>query len=262
MTINNDKFGNLYGEQVPTPIGRLDWPSLEKPQEDTRPPVEGQVRVPKYRATVLLDKKDPKAVAWVEEREAEGQLMVKQMNKSIKARGDKTFVAVENFVLDGDEYIAARPERAEKMPYVAGHYMVMADHKDAPQLFDKSGEITFDYEAFKRGIKARIVVTLAMFKSGPKFKLAGVQFVKDDGISFGSTVRSAKSLLGAIDDDGDEIPVKKTKPALKVAEVVEEEEEVDATEEGEEGEEEAAPPIVQKAKPAVTGKKNAVNLLA
>lgn len=239
-----DRFGNFYGPQLSTPVGRIVYPALKNARADTRDPIEGQgPRPDRWQATVLLDKKNKEVKKWIASIEEEGQAMLTAFNKAAKARGEKLKISCDSVVIDGDEFLAAKAGRAEKNPFYAGHWVIQADlpasnGKTAPESFNAKLK-PIDGDTIVGGMLCSLAVALCIFKSGPKFRLQGVQLVKDDGVRLGATQKSAKDLFAAIGTDEGEDDETEESADEDTESVETEEEEETESEDADESDEES-----------------------
>lgn len=182
-------FKHVYGDNITTPIGRLCWAWLDKPQ----PIKEGFTGSPRYGVTVLLDKSSTETIQFIDsvQEMLKGMLLV--YNK-----GNKTKLGELSAYQDGDDFDEATKE---KYPFYVGHYLIQARNTELPQFKNSKTEIISGAD-IKGGMKGRLVVTPMITSKGASYKLHLVQIAKDDGVRFGNTgTRDYGSLVGAIDSD-------------------------------------------------------------
>jgi hypothetical protein len=187
------KFGRVYGNTLPTPIGRLCWPALVTPKEDN---YQGKVTL-RYGITVLIDKEDPKTLAFKEKLDTmldeEGGMLA-----IFNEHADVNISLSGEVLKDGDEF------DQEKYPYYAGKYVILARNEKQIPVYGPSGsEEILDPSVIHGGVLGRVVLTPHLGPSGVSFKAEAVQYYKDDGVRFGGSVRNINAFLDAIKDDDD-----------------------------------------------------------
>lgn len=184
------QYGHVYAnDNVPTPIGRLSWPSLVTPKAPP-PPKEGQAAgSPRYEVTILLAKEDAETDSFVASLDVLKKEMLDIFNDGRGAKiGDcKT-------VTDGDTF------DHEKYPYYKGEWVLVAriskneflcvDSQDPPQPYPK--------DKILGGMLGKLLVTPIVTAHGMSFKLDVVQFIKDDGVRYGANSRTPESLLNKL----------------------------------------------------------------
>lgn len=173
------KYNIVYGEGIVTPAGRISFPSLVTPKEPL-PPKDGQAPgTPKYEVSLLLSKKDPSVIAFVEELEGYAEEMVPLYNQNAQ----NEIAKVKKILKDGDN------SDHEKYPHEKGCWILTARSKDMPDLLGK------DPSFFKSGMSCRLVVEPSLSSGGLGFGLKIVQLVSDDGVRFAGTKQDYRSLL-------------------------------------------------------------------
>jgi hypothetical protein len=202
-----NKFGNVFGEQVVTPVGRAIYTYLKEPNRTFKPE--------KYGLTILFDKKTtPKD----------------ELNKLIiackeVANGGASFTYGP--LRNGDD-----PTEKTGKPRAdfVGNWYIQAKSSQRPFVVQsKNGaNVDVDPDIIVPGVLVRAVVQVILFDSGFAYGLKVVQFIKDDGKRFmvGADPRDLLDVLGeepsveesedeTIEESADkaltETPVKKAK---------------------------------------------------
>lgn len=182
-------YGMVFGNSVPTPIGRLSWPYLTKPKAPP-PPQEGQPEgQPRYECTLLIEKAGSEAfVAQLKEMTDE---MLILFNKGRPA-------ALGTCMLfgkygDGDE------ADLEKYPNYKGCWVLVARNSKVVKTVGKDRK-AIETDKILGGMKGKFVITPLITAHGISYKLEVVQLVEDDGVRFGGATRDAVELLDACVD--------------------------------------------------------------
>lgn len=183
------KFGQVYGEPIATPIGRLAWPYLVEKKEPMDP-LPGQApQEPRYEVTIVFAQSDPKVQAFLKDLKEMVDGMVATFNQ-----GRPTKIAIGDSILkDGNN------SDLEKYPfYKDSFYMVARTPKEVICL-SSDGVSNTPKESFVGGVQIRAQVCPLCTSHGISFRLEMVQFVKDDQVRFGGGTRSPIRLLEAIE---------------------------------------------------------------
>lgn len=185
-------FGQVYGEVVSTPQGRLVWPYFSAPREPG-PPKEGFApQPPKYEGTLLLDKGDPTVEAWIAKMTEESKAMLAMFNEKNRAPLAHVFV-----VRDGNDF------DAEKYPYYVDKWIVTAKNQARPKFVD--GQVKpIEPTIIFGGNLVKFSVTPMVTKGGWSYKLNSVQMIKDDGARYGGGTRDYNAVFEAVQDEGEE----------------------------------------------------------
>lgn len=200
------QYGHVYGKRLKTSMGRIAWPALVKPKENSFPVPEGQTPpAPKFEVTFLFPKTSEQGILFFESMKTMKNEMVKLFNE-----GKKTKIAVDDDSLlkDGD----AQDEL--KYPYYKGMWYFIAKNAKMPPLYNKDvEEITAD--TVIGGMKAVLIVKPICTAHGISYQLLTVQLGKDDGVRWGGGQRDAKDLLGELEEGSED---DEKQPELPVSE--------------------------------------------
>lgn len=188
------KFGRVYGNTLKTPIGRLCWPALSAPKEDT---FNGQT-TSRYGCTILLPKEDGKSADFIEKLnnmlDEEGGML-----EIFNEHADVNISLSSDVLKDGDTF------DMEKYPYYKGNYVLLARNEKPVPVYGASGkDDILEPSVIVGGVLGRCIVTPHLGPSGVSFKLDAVQFWKDDGTKFGGAGRNLDAFLDAIEGVEDE----------------------------------------------------------
>lgn len=183
-----NRFGNVFGLAMLTPIGRADWVYLSTPNSHFKPE--------KYSLTILFDKTDKAVKA--------------ELNKMITAcaelatqeYGDKKtgfkFAPIRN----GDE-----ENEKGKAPH-PGYYYIKANNAMRPTVKATKGgrNVDVDPAIVTAGVKVIAEVQPMLFDDGFAWRLNAVQFVKNDGVKFthGPSAGDMFDILSEDEDESDE----------------------------------------------------------
>ena len=174
-----NKFNNVFGPMMGTPIGRIQFVALVNPQMKFQPP--------KFGATFLFDKKDPAAKAALNKMIAECS--------ELKAFAESKGIDTEGFTVppiqDGDD------AKVSKYQGYAGSYYISAKNPQRIEVVDSQSK-PIDAAMIMPGVLVRGVVTPIIYADGFSWRLHVVQLVKDDGVRFHAGA-DPKSLLSALD---------------------------------------------------------------
>lgn len=174
-----NQFGNVFGQMVGTPVGRLVFCNLKTPNAKYQPP--------KYGTTILFDKKDPATKAAL-------NIMLKQCVEMQTYAEEKEVDCSFDIdpLQDGDD------TKVSKYQGFAGSLYIAAKNKDQPEFVDSKNK-PVSADLLVPGVKVRAVVTPMIYSDGFTWKLHVVQFVEDDGVRFYGGP-DPKSVLTALDE--------------------------------------------------------------
>ena len=177
-------YGHVYGESLPTPLGRFCWVYLTKPK-DAPPPLEGQQQgPPRYEITVLLDKGS--SADFITSLKAMTDEMLALFNKGRSANLGECKLFGKNG--DGDE------ADLEKYPYYKNCWVLTGRNAKAPKVVGPDRK-PIDPKEVIGGHLGKVVITPLITAHGISYKLEAVQFVKDDGVRIGGSVRDTVELF-------------------------------------------------------------------
>lgn len=181
------KYGQVYGDTIPTPVCRLVWPALKEPKAPP-PPLPGQQQgLPRYEVGLLFPKNSQEHVAWFVKV---GTMLGEMLVEFNKGRGAK--LASVDPAKDGDTF------DMQKYPYYKDQYVLTARNTAAPTLIDGL-KAPADPAIFTGGCLVRAVITPLITSAGATYKLMIAQFIKNDGVAFASGVPSAASYIQMLD---------------------------------------------------------------
>jgi hypothetical protein len=198
MTTNYWKhptYGHVYCGEIATPIGRLIYPSLVKPKE--MKPQEGQAPgAPRYEASLLLPKTDPKVIAFITKLEelVKGGLAVFNEKRSTTTGINSIFGKYG----DGD----SPSYDPEKYPHHKGNWVIAGRNAEQPKVVDINGDAVTP-DVFKGGMLCRMVVTPLITAHGASYKAMIVQLVKDDEVRYAGGVRSVDDLVAILNEENE-----------------------------------------------------------
>lgn len=258
-SFHKNKWGNIFGHDMQTPLGRLIYPHLRQRSQLNK----------KFQICLLFDKKNKDVIAGLKLMKAAGMELIKEAGKA-----GKTYQNAP--VRNGDD--------KDKEEF-HGKYFIQATNPDLPLLVDVDNN-PISAEDFQSGMICRAVVSPRFYPAngaGISWQFTALRKVKDDGIRFYNGP-DPKLLFSDDSDAADEAPEEEEEsdeldaaPAPKAAkkkakkpEPVEEEEEeeeeteesdeldddsADADEDSDELDEDDAPPIKKKAAAAKSSTK-------
>jgi|GEM_PF-6432129 len=202
------KFKTVFGEKEVTPSGILVWPSLVTPRAVTnaKPAEDGKPQQPRFEATLLLSKTDPKNKTFLSNLDLKTQDMLEYFNEDRSAT-----IACSACVKDGDN---AKMYDPEKYPFFAGNWVLVARNAAKPDTWSDKMSPDGTPEPmsavkFQGGMRVKFVITPLITGHGISYKLNDVQFVSDDLTRIGGGVVEGASLLAQhsepdLLDDSDE----------------------------------------------------------
>ena len=198
------QYGHIYGQSLSTPIGRAVWPFLTKPK-DPPPPQDGKPQgAPRYELTLLLQKDNPRVMAFIEQLTKMTDEMLPIFNKGRNAPLGKGNLFGKNG--DGDE------ADHEKYPFYKGCYVLVARNAQAVKVVDKDKKI-IDVNDVHGGQEVRCVICPLITAHGISYKLEACQLWRDDGKRFGGAMRDSVELFDACEEgEEDEIEEKQDLP--------------------------------------------------
>ncbi len=192
-------YGHVYGKRIKTPIGRIAWPALVTPKENTFPVPDGQTPPPpKYEVTFLIPKKSEQGALWLENIKTMKNQMVKMFNDGRK--GAKIAVSDEDIVKDGDNM------DAEKYPYYKDHWFIVAKNAKVPDVYNQDVE-SIEASVPVGGMKAVLIVKPICTSYGLSYQLLTLQLAKDDGVRFGGGQKDSKDLLSELNGGDEEVEI-------------------------------------------------------
>jgi hypothetical protein len=180
-----NKFGNVFGNSMLTPIGRADWVYLDKPNSHFKPE--------KYSLTILFDKKEKGVKDDLNKMISACAELVEQ------AYGDKKTGFKYGPIRNGDE----EGEKG-KAPH-PGYYYIKANNAMKPTVKATKGgrNVDIDPAVVTAGVQVIAEVQPMLFDDGFAWRLNAVQFVKNDGIKF-SHGPSAGDMFAVLSEDEDD----------------------------------------------------------
>lgn len=167
------KWGDVYGNAIRTPVGRIVFVSLDRPNEFN----QGK---PKYGATLLFPKSDQKAWGVLYNNfYAHVQELVAQR---FPGHTLENAPMVKSWITDGDEPAA---QSGKIYASHVGHWVLKADADVAkkPGVIDNQGK-PLDPTVLLPGMLCRFVVVPQVYQGfggGVSYKLQQVMLVQDDG---------------------------------------------------------------------------------
>lgn len=178
-----NKFGNVFGEMMATPIGRANFINLKTPNTKYQPA--------KYGLSILFEKKDAAVKTGL-------NVMIKHCKDLIAfaaSKGKKTEEFTVGPIRDGDS------DKTSKYQGFAGKWFISAKNASQPDMImmGKKMEVASP-DLFLPGVLVRATVSPIIYDDGVSWKVHAVQFVKDDGVRFYGGP-DPKSLLAALDED-------------------------------------------------------------
>lgn len=187
-------YGTTYGEPMLSPSARVAWPCLVTPRE-APPAAPGQTQGgPRYEITFILPKKDKGVIAWKKAVEKMCAEMLPVFNAGRKGK-----LSVDEVLKDGDTF------DAEKYPYYADSYLLVARNAKLPPIVDGRKEL-LPAEKVVGGMICRATVTPLLTGHGLSYKLEALQLVKDDEVRFAGASRAGALLdmIPAVEDEDGE----------------------------------------------------------
>jgi len=156
-----NRFGNVFGPMVVTPVGRATFCNLAQPNQKFQPA--------KYSVTILFDKTDDKLKDQL-------NLMIGACKELIafKYKGGKIPIFSTPPIQDGSE---------KSYQGFEGCYFITAKSNKIPEVIDQKRK-PLDPAQILPGMKIRCVVAPILFDKGVAWSLSCVQFVEDDSIRF------------------------------------------------------------------------------
>lgn len=189
-----NKFGNIFGEQMLTPMGRADYCFLNEPNDHFKPA--------KYSVNILFKKG--------ETDKADLNKMIAKCGELAKQKyGDKKTGFKYGPIRDGD----AENDKG-KAPHPGYYYIKATSATKVPTIQSKGGRnVDIEAATILPGNLIICMVQPIMFDDGFSWGLRGVQFVKDDGVKFfhGPDVKDMFSIFS----DDEEDSMQKSFPADK-----------------------------------------------
>ena len=186
------QFGMVFGEDLVSPIGRLAWPSLVTPKDPPPPKPGEQPGKPRFEATILYKKGNPKIDSFLETVAGQAGEM-----QTLYNQGKATTISIGSIVKDGDSFDMT------KYPYYADHWVLIARNATQPEMCD-ANNADIPASSFIGGMKVRAMLQPMVTAHGLSYKLKLLQLVADDGTRFAGGTRDYRSLLGALDEEGEE----------------------------------------------------------
>lgn len=188
-------YGHVYGPSIASCPGRLVWCHLVKPKEGMKQ-ADGKVGEPRFEATLLLSKDDPRTKVFIDETEKLGQYLVQVFNE-----GKKTKLATSLSLKDGDQF------DLEKYPFYKGNWVLVAKNVKVPLFYDKD-KAEIEAKEVVGGLIGKFLMRPIITVHGITFKLEAVQVLKDDNVRYGGGLRNLTDLLDgdtseSIDDSKD-----------------------------------------------------------
>ena len=190
IPINKDKFGNCYGPQVVTPLGRIMYPQLATPNQ-----------FKKYTANLLIEKTEKNKV------DVEKDLLELANACLVEMYGSEANIpdSLPSMpVVDGDE----ADEEGKLNETTKGYWILRLSSKQAltsATCVDANTQ-PYDPANLVGGMWVRAVVNPMAFKYssvsfGVVWQLAQLQFVKDDGVRLRGSVPQGTLLTPIAVDD-------------------------------------------------------------
>ena len=178
-----NSYGNVYGNPLVTPVGRLALASLARPSVKFRPP--------KFQAHLLFNKNDAEVLEGLRLIQA---MVFEMMTEKfgLKADGTPNAPAFKYpWLREGDE---------KEYQGFGGTYYIKGSSAEnkPPEILGLDGKTKMDPNQLVNGMKIRAVVTPMIFDDGIAYQLLAVQFAGDDGTRYYGGP-DPKSFLGAID---------------------------------------------------------------
>jgi len=197
-----NQFGGLHGSDTLTPVGRIAFVNLAKPNVKFDPP--------KYGATLLFDKKDETVLKTLKSIQALCNDMAEEFCKILFAR-EKPKMLYPKFKEAIIAGFAAQPifRDGDMKEYdgFAGNWYIVAKNDKRPGM---SGGIKIlddkMPEEFESGMLVRAQIQPYLDKKGFSYKMRGIRMLADDGIRF-SVAPDGASLLAAMDDAVDAVRI-------------------------------------------------------
>lgn len=200
------QYGHVYGESIPTPVGRFVWSNLVTPKDAPPPQKEGEKQgPPRYEITLLLEKTNAQVIQFMSQVKAMTDEMLLIFNKNRAA--DLGQCKIFGKAGDGDEF------DHEKYPYYKGCYVLVARNQKPTKAVnaDKPKPKVIEASGILGGMTGKLVVTPMITAHGISYKLEVTQLIKDDGTRYGGAARDAVELLEACEDESeDEAPAEVT----------------------------------------------------
>lgn len=188
-----NNFGGLDGEDIATPIGRLAFVYLTKPNARFEPP--------KYTITILFKKDDETTKPGLKKLQAACNDMIDYFARKHYSKVNSKAIAFPAFKESISAKMAGRPflQNGDEKPYDG-----FKDHWYLVAKVDKIERVkTYDnvpLEKFEAGMLAAAQVQIYLDDKGFAYRLHGLRLIKDDGVRFKTGAPRGDSLLGDIDD--------------------------------------------------------------
>lgn len=196
-----DKFSNVYGSMLVTPVGRAAWTFLDRKNTFNA--------TPKYSLTILFDKSDETVCNGLDMMIAHyNELLTFKFGANVEQQAAVLEIPA---IQDGDD------PKTSKYQGFPGSYFLKANNAQQPEVYDAK-KLKLDPATILPGMLVRAVVTPMVCSKGAAYKLLRVQFVRDDGTRFHGG-QDPSSLLDAIGEEGSPpvVEVKESMPQPVVA---------------------------------------------
>lgn len=191
------EYGMVFGDELPTPRGRLIWPSIDAPKKGMANK-DGSPTTDYFMVSILLPKDAATTAVFLEAVEDMTDEMLVQFNEDRAAPlGACPMIGPKCKIKDGDTLDTV------KYPFYAGNYELLARNAQQPKVVDSKKE-TLPPTTIVGGVEGRLVIKPLVTSHGISYKLEVVQLVKDDGQRFGGGMRDASRVLDVIEDDEEE----------------------------------------------------------
>lgn len=173
MAYYQNKWGDVFGNDLPTPTGRLVFPSLVTPSTLDK-------AKPKWTGALLFPKSDQRAWNMLSQRfYPHCQELIAQ---AFPGKTLETAPIGKSWIQDGDD---PAPKSGKIYKSHAGHWVLKADAglEYRPTIVDNQGK-PLDPQALLAGMKCKFLVTPSAYQGfggGIKYNLKQVMLIEDDG---------------------------------------------------------------------------------
>jgi len=183
-------YGHVYGTSWPTPVCRAIWVSLVKPK-DPPPAKEGMAPAkPRYEVSLLIDKNDKSAEAFINGLSKEVAEMKDLFNKGRPAK-----IGELSLFKDGDDEKVDH----DKYPFLKGQWYFSARNVKPVGVYNADKTVA-EPSLIQGGNLVKAVIRPLVTAHGVSYQLSIVKFIKDDGTKIGGTF-NMETLLNTLDDE-------------------------------------------------------------
>jgi len=192
-----DPYGNVWGPSlIKSPAGRLVYPALVTPKKYTGNNNNSTDKNdPKYEATILFGKDNPKVTSWLVEHSPTIEAMLAYYNKGQSAK-----LSINQILKDGDDL------DTDKYPFYENKFFMVARNPNRPLLVSterdsKDNLIEVEPAKFFGGLMVKAVVKPLLTAKGVSYRLDTLIWGKDDGTRIGGSFETGKDMVSQSDSE-------------------------------------------------------------